>query len=128
MKVKTIAILVSLLLSIQVMAVSGLEEITAAIKSANVSTLASWFDRNVEITILDDDATYSKAQAEQVVKSFFEKHVPKTFKLIHQGSSGGSSKYGIGELTTSDGVFRTYVYLKEVGGKMIIQELRFEKE
>ena len=104
-----------------------LDKIGEAIKANDISALSAYFESKLELTILEDEGTYSKAQAEQVVKDFLTKHKPTSFKLIHRGSSGGS-RFGIGELNTSKGIFRTYVYIKESGGKTIIQELRFLRE
>jgi hypothetical protein len=125
------------LLFIMMMAVSlmantsiqnDLDQIALAIKSGNAKVLAQYFDNSVEITTLDKEGAYSRSQAELVVKDFFSKNTPKSFNIIHQGSSGGNSKYGIGTLVTTSGSYRTYVYIKKVGTANLIQELRFERE
>jgi hypothetical protein len=48
------------------------------------------------------------------------------FEVIHQSESAGS-QYCIGNLTTSNGVYRTTIYMKQKGEKELVQELRFEK-
>jgi hypothetical protein len=105
-----------------------LGQIAAAIKSGNAKALAEHFDANLEITILTQEGSYSSSQAEAVVKNFFAKNVPSDFQIIHKGDSGGNSKYAIGKLQTSNGTFRTYIYVKQKGTEQLIQQLRFERE
>ncbi|MCB9255890.1 MAG: DUF4783 domain-containing protein [Chitinophagales bacterium] len=112
--------------------VSGLNaqdfsKIGSALQSGNTSELGKYFDGNVELTILNTEAVYSKSQAEMVIKNFFSSNSPKSYKVVHNGDSGSGAKYQIGELTTSGGVYRTYVYAKEKMGSMLIQEIRIEK-
>jgi hypothetical protein len=104
------------------------EGITNAIKSGNASALAASFQGNVEITIKDAGNSYSKNQAEMVLKNFFATHQPKSFTIVHQGTSPEGSKYFIGNLTTTTGNYRTYVYAKSTAAAMVIQEIRFEEQ
>lgn len=105
-----------------------LGQISAAIKSGNAKSLAEFFDTSLEITILNQEGSYSNSQAEAVVKNFFSKNTPSDFQIIHKGDSGGNSKYAIGKLQTANGTFRTYIYVKQKGDRQLIQQLRFERE
>ncbi len=120
----------TLMLLVPILAIAGgvFDQIAITLKAGNAKELAKHFDSNVEITILDKEDVYSKAQAELVVKDFFNKYPPTGFELIHQGASDKSAKYGIGSLVTTKGTFRAYVYVKEKGSVFLIQELRFEEE
>lgn len=104
------------------------ENIANAIKTGNASSLASNFQNTVEITIKESGNSYSKSQAEMVLKNFFASHQPKSFAIAHQGTSPEGSKYFIANLSTSAGNFRTYVYAKNAGGVWAIQEIRFEEQ
>ncbi len=106
-------------------ATQSLDSISKALSKGDVESLSTYFDDNVEI----DDDFYDKKEATQVVKKFFSKHPPKSFSLIHQGTSKGeNSKYFIGNLNTGSSTFRVYIYIKSSGSKDRIQELRFDKE
>ncbi|HXH17863.1 MAG TPA: DUF4783 domain-containing protein [Chitinophagales bacterium] len=107
---------------------NDLERIGLAIQTGNAKELAKYFDNTVEITILEKEETYSKAQAEMVLRDFFTKNRPASFKIIHHGTSGQGSQYGIGTLITDKGTFRTYIYLKQKGMASFIEELRFESD
>ncbi len=101
-------------------------EIINAIKSGNATEVAKYFDNTVEITFPQKSNSYSKNQAQLVLHDFFNENAVKNFQVIHQSENAGS-EYCIGNLTTSNGVFRTTIYIKQVGAKELIQELRFEK-
>ena len=97
-----------------------------AVKSGNASELANYFDKIVEINLPDKSNSYSKKQAELVLRDFFNNNPVKDLTIIHK-SETTSSQYFIGNLITTNGKFRTTVYLKQKDDKLFIQELRFEK-
>lgn len=103
--------------------------ISKAISDGDAVALSNFFDQSVEVAIMDQEDIYDKAQATQVVKTFFSKNKPKAYTQVHQGASKGKdSQYSIGNLQTSSGNYRVYLYLKVSGSNYIIQELRFDKE
>ncbi len=107
----------------------NLDAITRAISNGDANALGQYFDANVEVAVMDKEDSYSKDNAVKVVKDFFTKNKPASFKQVHQGSSKGQdSQYCIGNLSANTGTFRVYIYMKVSGGKYLIQELRFDKE
>lgn len=107
----------------------NLDAIAKAISGGNADALGQYFDANVEVAVMDKEDTYAKADAVKVVKDFFTKNKPTSFKQVHQGASKGQdSQYCIGNMTSASGSYRVYIYMKVTGGKYTIQELRFDKE
>lgn len=103
----------------------NMDSISKALSKGDVESLATYFDESVEI----DDDFYDKSEAKAVVKKFFSKNPPKSFSLIHKGTSKGeNSKYFIGNLNAGSGTYRVYVYMKLSDSQPLIQELRFDKE
>ncbi|MEI6310697.1 MAG: DUF4783 domain-containing protein [Bacteroidota bacterium] len=102
-------------------------QVNAALSAGNSALLATYFETTVNITILDNENTYSKQQAEIVIKDFFAKHLVKSFSAIHEGASPEGSKFAVGKLVTSNGTFRTFVLIKQKGTSFVIQEIRFEE-
>ncbi len=78
-----------------------IDEIKNAIINGNEKELAIHFNTTLDLSVPGKDGTYSKVQAELIIKDFFEKNKPKSFKINHEGSSNDGSKYAIGTLTTS---------------------------
>lgn len=103
------------------------DELVLSLKTGNASNLSSYFNENIELVVLDRDDVYSKAQAQQIVTSFFDQYKAQGFSIIHQGGKEGA-KYAIGNLTTNNGTFRVYFLLKNDGSKAYIHQLRIEKQ
>lgn len=107
----------------------SLASITKAMNTGDAEALGQYFDNSIELSVLDNEDIYNKAQAIQIVKDFFSQHQPKSFSQLHHGSSPASdSQYCIGNLVTSDSTYRVYIYMKMSAGKTVIQEIRFDKE
>jgi hypothetical protein len=104
------------------------EDIANAIRSGDAKSVSRYFSSSVDLTLIGQEDVYSKAQAEQILKDFFNKNTPRSFSIIHRGESKDGAKYAIGNLSTSNGNYRVYYYFKVAGGSVNIQELRFMKE
>jgi len=101
-------------------------QIETAVQNKDAVVIAQMIKGSADITIGDDEGTYTNTQAEFVLKSFFEKNPPKTAKLMHKGTSN-NMVYSIGNYTsTNNKDMRLYVLLKQDTGKYYLQELRFE--
>lgn len=109
------------------MIMSGIEEIVAAMKTGDVLRIAKFFDTTVEITLPDNSNSYSKSQAQMVLKDFFATNQVKDFNILHEGENGGS-QYCIGTLQTANGDFRTTIFMKQKDNTQVLQELRFENK
>ena len=104
---------------------TGIDEVVAAMRSGNSTLIAKYFDDLVDISMPDKSNTYSKTQAELVLKDFFTNNPVKKFEIIHKGENAGS-QFCIGTLYTKNGSFRTTIFMKQKGGGQLLQELRFE--
>lgn len=103
--------------------------ISNAISSKNATELSKYFDTQVEITTPDQDDIFTKAEATDVMKSFFAKYNVTSFKLQHQGSSKGkSSEYAIGDMVASGKKFRVFIYISEKSGNILIEQIQFEQD
>jgi hypothetical protein len=104
------------------------DDIENALKTGKASSLAQNFNTTINLNIPGNEGTYSKAQAELILKDFFSKNPVKTYTTIHQGESKDGAKYSIGNLITKNASYRTYCYTKQVGDKFCIKELRIEND
>lgn len=100
--------------------------IAESLEKGDVVILSTHFDSNPELTILENEAIYSKSQIETILKNFFSKNKPLAYNPIHYGNSGNGAFFQIGKLSTSTAIFRTYLYAKNINGQFLIQELRIE--
>lgn len=105
-----------------------LDNISNALNAGNVNALASYFDESVEIAVLEEEDMYDKDAAKTKVSSFFSSHTPKSFEIVHKGTSKNQgAHYVIGKLITNNETYRVYLFLKENGDDYLIQEIRFEQ-
>lgn len=104
------------------------KSIQSAISSGNSQQLASYFFSTIELSLPDAQGSFSKTQAELLIKTFFATYPPKSLTIINEGQSGGEkSRYAIGTYTSVNGKsFRVYYLTKEINGKQLLTILKFE--
>jgi hypothetical protein len=101
-----------------------IDEVIGALRTGDADGLSKYFDDNVELTLPVKSDSYSKAQAQVILKDFFVNNGVKGFELKHKGDSPGGH-YCIGTLQTKSGSFRAHVFMKAKGSKEVVKEIRF---
>lgn len=126
-KLKLILLFI-LLLSLQPICSSAQipAQIISGLKAGDSRIVASHFNENVELVMIDRELVCSQAQGEQILKDFFVRYKPTDFKITHQG--GADSPYAIGKMQTAKGNFRVYFLLRSKGGKSQIVQLKIDKD
>jgi hypothetical protein len=104
---------------------NDIDGVIGALKAGNAAELSKYFDDNVELTLPVKSDSYSKAQAQVIVKDFFTNNGVKNFELKHKGDSPGGH-YCIGTLQTKSGNFRAHVFMKAKGNREVLKEIRFQ--
>ncbi len=122
-KIFTLALVSTLLFSFTFRL--SIDEVVTAMKSGNASQVSRFLDNTVDITLPDKSNSYSRSQAEQVIRDFFTNNSVRSFDIIHKGDNSGA-QYCIGSLVTRTGIYRTTIFMKQKGDKQVIQEIRFE--
>ena len=103
----------------------GLDDVINALRTGNASELTKYIDDNVEISLPDKSDSYSRAQANVILRDFFAGSGVRGFEVMHKGDNGGS-KFCIGILQTRSGNYRTTVLMKTKSGKQVVKEIRFQ--
>ncbi|HRY32927.1 MAG TPA: DUF4783 domain-containing protein [Bacteroidales bacterium] len=105
------------------------KDIAGHIRSGDVTALSAFFGQSVDLNVPGNENTYSKAQAELILKDFFGKNPPASFKINHQGTSKDGSRFFIGTYAAVNGKnFRTYCLMKKTGDRFLLQQLQFEPD
>lgn len=105
--------------------------VRVSIKAGSASELVKFFNSRVVLNMDGVKNTYSTAQAEFVLKDFFEKNPPEEngFHYVHQGSSKDSLKYAIGKYFSRNGnSYQVVLLIKPVEGSYVVDSLDFIKE
>lgn len=98
-----------------------------ATQNGDASTLAGYFNDNIELVLPGKSGIYSRNQAEMVVRDFFATTEPQEFRIIHEGNRENAS-FVIGSLTSRNETFRIYFLTKNSDKKTVIHQLRIEKQ
>jgi hypothetical protein len=102
------------------------DQVVSALGSGNAAAIGKNLVANVELTVMSTSEYYSKAQAEQILKKFFDEHDAQGMTVEHEGTSKMGDRYCIGQLTTANGVFRVTFFLKKTGDAVQVKQLRIE--
>jgi hypothetical protein len=121
-------IFLALILSAFSSKADSFDDMMQAMKSGQTSGITKFFSSTVELTLLDNEGIYSKQQSEQMLKNFFAQHPPKNVNIQHKGSSAQGAKYAIITYEASNGKFRTYIFMKDNGSGLQVNEFRIERE
>jgi uncharacterized protein YycO len=102
------------------------DKVVTAMKTGNSRDLATHFIPNIDLTVKENADVYSKAQAEQILRKFFNDHPPVDMVIEHSGVSKFGDKYFIGILRTRSGYFRVTFFLKKFDEEFQVKQLRIE--
>lgn len=102
------------------------DRVVVAISQGDAAVLAKAMVANVDLTLPSGSDYYSKAQAEQILRKFFEEHQPKGMKVEHEGTNRGGDSYYIGSLSTEKGEFRVTFFMKKADDGYQVKQLRVE--
>ncbi len=99
-----------------------------AIKAGSAKEAVKSFNQSLDINLEGEINTYSKAQAEFVLRDFFKKHPPTDFTIVHTGSSKGGLQYAIGNLKSNNETYNVLIRVKQTGNDYLVHEISFVKE
>ena len=102
-------------------------KISTSFNTGNSAGVSELFLSSIDLSVDGNDDVYSKAQASQILKSFFDRNPVIKFAVNHEGASRTNDIYRIGTLSTKTGSYRVTFFLKNENGKYLIKELRIEK-
>jgi len=103
-------------------------QVKETIKAGSAKELAKYLSPTVDITIEGSVETYSKAQAEFVLRDFFKQHAPTEVSIIHQGSSKGGQPFAILQYKSGADTYRLFMKIKTVNSTQLLDDIRFTKE
>src|ERR1700678_2950870 len=70
-----------------------LDEITGAMRVGNSGELSRYLDSRVDISLPDKSDTYSRVQAEMIIRDFFTTNGVRDFLVKKRVNNGGGSEF-----------------------------------
>ena len=92
----------------------------------SADNLSAWFDDTLEIAVISQASNASKAQARQIVKTFFENYTPRSFVINHTAGRE-NMKYALGTLKAGGENFSVTIFVSAKGKSFKIQQLKIEQ-
>jgi len=105
-----------------------INNVQTAMKTGSSKELSQYFGSIVELNFDGEKSSYSKSQAEFVLKDFFKKNPPTDFEYIHQGSSKQGFKYAIGKYSIENSSFRIWILFKKDNDTYYVDTIDFTRE
>lgn len=105
-----------------------IQQVRETIKAGSAKELSKFLNQTVDVMIDEQLQSYSKAQAEFVLRDFFKNHPAAEFSIIHQGSSKGGQPFAIGLYKSGDETYRVFMKIKASNKQQLVHEIRFSKE
>ena len=96
--------------------------ISKYIAAGNAEALSAWFADNLEIAVLAKESDASRAQARQIVKTFFDNFTPRSFNITHTAGRA-NMKYALGTLKAGGETFNVTIFLSCKEDRYRIQQL-----
>jgi hypothetical protein len=105
-----------------------INQVKETIKAGSAKELSRYLHNTVDVTLEGNVQSYSKAQAEFVLRDFFKQHPPNEVNIIHQGSSKGGQPFAILQYKSGAETFRLFMKIKSSGNNQLLDDIRFTKE
>ncbi|OYT10398.1 MAG: hypothetical protein B6I18_09335 [Bacteroidetes bacterium 4572_112] len=98
-----------------------------ALKTNDIGSFVSTFSNPVDISLPDNENSYSKTQAKVVMKEFLQKNKTKSFKVKQSGKSTGGSEFVIANLTTKNDLkYQIYILITVSDDEANVHMIEFE--
>lgn len=126
---KNFVLILSFLTSFSLQGQDKVDQIFTALGNGNVEDLSKYMHPRVEVHLLDRVSVYNKNTSITALRRFYNQNKPIEYKRIHRGASRAkNSLYSIGKLSTENGDYRVYLYVKRSGEDIYIEEIRIDRE
>jgi hypothetical protein len=92
------------------------DEIVHALNSGDAKAISNCFNSSVELIFSESRGIYGKAQAEQILRTFFSSNASPdrkfSYKHLHSTGNKDNAQY-IGEFHTGKGSYRIHIFMKD---------------
>lgn len=105
-----------------------ISQVKETIKAGSAKELSRFLNNTVDVTLEGNVQTYSKAQAEFVLRDFFKQNPPSEVNIIHQGQSKGGQPFAILQYKSGPNTFRLFMKVKSSGNSQFLEDIRFTRE
>ncbi len=99
------------------------EQIQSAFEKGDANALSRIFSGMLVLEMPDKAGSYSKSQAQMIMRAFFSKHNADSFSISRRGNHRDGSKFLIGFYESAGSRYRVYIILKSHENQLLIHHL-----
>jgi len=105
----------------------SIESVISAIDSNSSSDLAKYFESSISLNVNGQQGSYSKNQAEIVIRDFFKKNPSQGFSIVYSSETNPSLSSFIGDYLSGEGTFKVFIKVSQQDSNLKIYSLEFVK-
>lgn len=104
----------------------AIADISHQFKTGNTKGLSKYLSSSVNLSLMNNENVYSKAQSEIILSKFFKENPPQSSKVIHRLENKSNFQHAVILLTTNKGNYRIAISLKS-DKQLELIEIRIER-
>lgn len=105
-----------------------IDVVNKTLNGASVDNMIRYFDNVVDITMNNEQSTYSKSQAQMVIRNFFSKNAVKIFRVLQSGQRNETTFFIVGDVNGGPrSHYRVFLFFKQKGTLSLLQQIKFEQ-
>ncbi|WP_296702841.1 DUF4783 domain-containing protein [Algoriphagus sp.] len=104
-----------------------IDSVVSAIESNSSSDLAKFFESSISLNVNGQQGSYSKNQAEIVIRDFFKKNPSLGFSIVYSSETNPSLSSFIGDYLSEEGTFKVFIKVSLQESILRIYSLEFVK-
>ncbi|MBN3521314.1 DUF4783 domain-containing protein [Algoriphagus lutimaris] len=105
----------------------SIDPVITAINTNSSSELAKYFESSISLNVNGQQGSYSRNQAEIVIRDFFKKNPSKGFTIVYSSETNPSLSSFIGDYLSGEGTFKVFIKVSQQDSNLKIYSLEFVK-
>lgn len=105
----------------------SIDSVIAAIDTNSSNDLARFFESSISLNINGQQGSYSKSQAEIVIREFFKKNPSQGFSIVYSSETNPNLSSYIGDYLSGQGTFKVFIKVSQQDSNLKIYSLEFVK-
>lgn len=112
-----------------VQSVTSLEQrVSSAFKGSDQRSLVSVFSDRTEVVLPGQSGVFSKNQAEQVFKTFFNHHKIKTFSILHRTKESDQDHFMIAQIMDEQSqMYVVQIHFYQVSSQWVVRKIAIQE-
>lgn len=103
----------------------SIESIVSALNQGSSSDLSQYFDSSITLNINGQQGSYSKNQAEVVLRGFFKKNPPQSFSVVYRSENNASLSSYVGEYQSIESSYKVFIKISFHEEQLKLYSLEF---